>query len=87
MNQFRRELGLQPGPMTDRDWAVTESAVNPAARLEIDGRSVSASEIDTDPLVYAIGAQLSPDVVVTVVVSREDLPYLRIALTTRAIES
>jgi hypothetical protein len=87
MNQFRMELGLQSGPMTDRDWQVTEPAVNPTAKLEIDGRSVSASEIDTDPFVYAIGAQISPDVVVTVVVSRVDLPYVRIALTTRAHES
>ncbi|GAA1800466.1 hypothetical protein GCM10009749_05410 [Agromyces neolithicus] len=87
MNRFGEELRLPPGPLTDRAWEVTESAVDPTAELEIDGRSVSASEIDTDPLVYAIGAHLSPDVVVTVVVSREDLPYLRIALTTRARES
>ncbi len=84
MNRFRAELRLQPGPLTDRDWEVTKSAVNPAAKLEIDGRTVSASEIDTDPFVYAVGARLNPHLVVTVVVSREDLPYVRIALTTRA---
>lgn len=87
MNRFHGELGLPPGPLTDRAWEVTESDVDPAAQLEVDGRVVSASEIHSDPFVYAVGAQLRPDVVVTVVVSRDDLPYVRIALTTRASES
>lgn len=82
-NRFRTELALPPGPFTDYSWQVRSSAVNAAATLWIDGTGVPAAEIDTDPLVYAIGAQLSPDVVVTVVLPREDLPYLRVALATR----
>jgi hypothetical protein len=85
MNHFRTELGLAPGPLTDRAWQASESAVNSAATLEVDGVEVPASEIDTDPFVYAIGAQVSPAVVATVVVSREYLPFLRIAIATRAL--
>jgi hypothetical protein len=83
MNRFPDELGLHPGSLADRTWQVPASAVNPEATLEIDEREVSASEIDADPLVYAVGAQLSPAVVVTVVLPRVDLPYIFLALQTR----
>jgi hypothetical protein len=83
MNQFRDELGLAPGPTGDGPWKVGPSSVNTAAVLELDGADVPAFEIDTDPFVYAIGAQTRPDVVTTVVIAREHLPYLRLALHTR----
>ncbi|MFE5409316.1 hypothetical protein [Microbacterium sp. NPDC056569] len=83
MNEFREELGLPPGPTDDGPWQVGPSSVNAAATLEIDGHAVPAAEIDTDPFVYAIGAQLDHDVVTTVVVPREHVPLLRIALRTR----
>ncbi|NLP85878.1 hypothetical protein HF576_18770 [Microbacterium sp. CFH 90308] len=82
-NQFREELGLAPGPTEDGAWMVRLSSVNTAARLEIDGVDVPAVEIDTDPFVYAVGAQLRPDVVTTVVIARDHLPYVRLALHTR----
>ncbi|GAB6858405.1 hypothetical protein [Microbacterium xylanilyticum] len=85
MNRFRTELGMPTGPpsgppSTDEPWRVRPSAVNPHARIEVDGEFVDAAEIDTDPLVYAIGVQLSPEVVATVVIPRADLPFVRIAL-------
>lgn len=83
MNQFREVLGLPSGPTTDGPWQVREASVNAAATLEIDGNVVPAFEIDTDPFVYAIGAQLRPDVVTTVVISREHLPYVHVALSTQ----
>lgn len=83
MNQFRNELGLPPGPTTTTDWRVTAANVNPEATLLIDGTPRSAVEIDTDPFVYAIGARLHDDVVTTVVLSREYLPLVDLALTTR----
>ncbi len=83
-NQFREQLGLPPGPHTDTAWQISESAVNSAVRLDVDGAEVAASEIDTDPFVYAIGARLAPDVVTTVVIARDHLPYVRIALSMRA---
>jgi hypothetical protein len=85
MNQFRDELGIEPGDaMFDAPWRVKESAVNAAVSLEIDGIPVPGLEIDTDPFVYAIGAQLTPDVVTTVVIAREHLPYVHVAVCARA---
>lgn len=82
MNQFREELALPPGPTFGGPWQVGRSSVNTAATLEIDGLEVAAFEIDTDPFVYAIGAQLRDDLVTTVVIAREHLPYVRVALQT-----
>ncbi|WP_375385696.1 hypothetical protein [uncultured Microbacterium sp.] len=82
-NQFREELGLPRGPHSDLAWQISPSAVNSAVTLEVDGAEVAASEIDTDPFVYAIGARLAPDVVTTVVIARDHLPYVRIALAVR----
>jgi hypothetical protein len=83
-NQFRAQLGLEAGPVhDDGDWEIRESAVNPSATLEIDGVPLPAWEIDTDPFVYAIGAQVSADVVTTVVIARDHLALVRVSLTTR----
>ena len=83
-NKFRAQLGLGPGPVhDDGDWEIKKSAVNPSATLEIDGVPVPACEIDTDPFVYAIGAQVSAHVVATVVIAREHLPLVRVSLTIR----
>lgn len=89
MNRSRPELAIPDGPPTgpppyDGPWRPRLSAVNPAARIEIDGTTVDAVEIDTDPFVYGIGAQISPEIVVTVVIPRAELPFVRIALATRA---
>ena len=83
MNHFREELGLSPGPTGDGSWRVSPSSVNAAATLEVDGEEIPAVEIDTDPFVYAVGVQLQPDLVTTVVLARENLPYVRLALHTR----
>lgn len=88
MNGFREELGLPSGPPPPGydpfggDWRATPSAVNPVVTLVVDGAELTASEIDTDPFVYAIGARLAPDRIATVVVPRRDLPYVRLALAT-----
>lgn len=89
MNHYREELGLPLGPPPPGhdpftgDWRATATAVNTRAALEVDGAEREASEIDTDPFVYGIGVRLAPDRVATVVVPREHLPYLRVALATR----
>jgi hypothetical protein len=84
MNRFREELGLEPGPTgADGAWRVTERNVNPAAQLDVDGERMPASEIDTDPFVYAIGVRLDPTTVATVVVPRDELPFVDLALATR----
>ena len=88
MNRFRAELGIPDGPPSGppggEPWHARLSAVNPMAHLEVDGHEVDAVEIDTDPFVYGIGAQLAAEIVVTVVIPRADLPLIRLALATRA---
>jgi len=59
----------------------------PPPRSRSNGDEVPAFEIDTDPFVYALGAQLRSDVVGTVVIAREHLPYVRPALHTRTPET
>lgn len=86
MNRFREELGLPHGPTGhtgDRAWRATETSVNPAASVLVDGVETQASEIDTDPFVYAVGVRLTPDIVATAVIPREFLPLVRVELATR----
>lgn len=84
-NQFREELGLPDGPVEDRAWAIRPAAVNATeVWIDLDGRRVPASEIDTDPFVYAIGAAVDACTVVTVVIAREHLPFVRLALVTQS---
>jgi len=83
VNRFRKELGLGD-VCTDRFAArLTERAVNPRATVTVDGIEMPAYEIDTDPFVYAIGAELEVGTVVTAVVPRDDLEYVQIGIARR----
>ncbi|MFB8388375.1 hypothetical protein ACFC3F_14650 [Microbacterium sp. NPDC055910] len=83
MNQFREEhaVGLH-------DWGspalTSERVIRRGVDVVIDGEIVVGAEIDTDPFVYAIGAELANGGVFTAVIPREDLPYLDLAFATRA---
>ena len=84
MNRFRKELGL--GDIAADRFAarLTERAVNSLATVTVDGFEMPAFEIDTDPFVYAIGAELNAGSVVTAVVPRDDVEYVQIAFAHRA---
>lgn len=87
MNGFREQLGLpRGGPTADESWRVRPSAVQQDVELEVDGVLLPASRIDTDPFVCAIGARVRDDVVVTVVVPRDVIPLVRLAVRTRPAE-
>lgn len=83
MNGFRNELGLGETDVDRFVSPLTEKAINQEAVLTIDGAEVPALEIDTDPFLYAIGAELSTDTVLTAVVPRAELPYIRLEFTQR----
>ncbi|WP_431277854.1 hypothetical protein [Leifsonia poae] len=84
MNRFRKELGLGD-IVADRFAArVTERAVNSLTTVTVDGIEIPAFEIDTDPFVYAIGAEINAGYVVTAVVPRADLEYVQIGFARRA---
>jgi len=85
-NAFRRQLGLPAGPTDDQGWRVRPAAVDATATLRVDGNDLPAAQIDTDPFVYAVGATLADDLVVTVVVPRDRLGDLSLDLERVALD-
>ncbi|NUU05143.1 hypothetical protein HNO83_02125 [Leifsonia sp. C5G2] len=76
MNWFREQLGLGNMGVDRFVSPLTEKGINREAIVTVDGVEVPALEIDTDPLVYAIGVELSSDTVLTAVVPRDELGYI-----------
>ncbi|MHA7985121.1 hypothetical protein ACX9R5_04870 [Rathayibacter sp. CAU 1779] len=83
MNRFRKELGLGDMGVDRFVSPLTEKVINREAVVTVDGVEVPALEIDTDPFVYAIGAALSSDTVLTAVVPRDELAYICLEFTQR----
>ncbi|PQZ50949.1 MULTISPECIES: hypothetical protein [unclassified Microbacterium] len=81
-NQFREELCLSPDPRFDADeaWEATTTAVSHAS-LDVDGEDHPALQIDTDPFVYSIGFRVDEQVVCTMVIPRDALPVVDLAVT------
>jgi len=82
MNQFREELGLEIG-----DWhspaLASERVIRRGVEVSIDDGPVPGVEIDTDPFAYAVGARLPSGGILTAVVPRDHLPYVRMAFRQR----
>lgn len=85
MNQFREELGLG---VDMHDWSApglpSTRVVRHGVDVVIDGLPVRGAEIDTDPFVYAVGARTPHGGVMTAVIPREHLPYVRLQFGERA---
>jgi len=79
-NAFRdqRVVGGIPGEL---DSPVTERHIQPVT-IPVDGVDVPAMQIDSDPNVYAVGADLG-DRILTAVVSRDHLSSVTMAFVTR----
>ncbi|MCR2827207.1 hypothetical protein [Microbacterium sp. zg.Y909] len=82
---FRPERGLDgrvgslpPAP------DITTAAVQHDAILRIDGIDRPAVLIDTDPHVFAVGTELDGSALVTVVLTRDELPFIQVELITHA---
>lgn len=80
-NRFRDQLGLPSGPGAFENGRVKESAVAQSA-LAVDGEERPGLHVDTDPFVYAVGFRVDEHVVCTVVLPRDSLPFLDLALVT-----
>lgn len=78
-NSFREELGLPDGPGDDGGWMVKPSAVRDAV-VAVEGQDRAGVQIDTDPFVHGLGFRVDDNVVCTVVVSRDSLPLIDLAL-------
>lgn len=82
MNLFREELGLGIGEW-ESDAFPTSRVIRHGARVTIDDAEVIGAEIDTDPFVYAVGADLPSGGTLTAVVPREHLPYIDLRFSRR----
>jgi hypothetical protein len=83
MNQFRKELGLSANPWDRPAPAVTARMVNGRVSALVNGITVPGVEVDTDPFVYGIGAELAGGGVVTAVLPRAELEHLQIEFSRR----
>jgi hypothetical protein len=82
-NRFRDELGLSDEGADRFAAPLAERTVNTRTTVTVDGIETHALEIDTDPFVYAIGVQLTASTVLTAVVPRDDLGYVRLEFARR----
>lgn len=82
-NSFRAQRGLE-GKLGSLPTApdVTTTSVQHDVTLRINGVDRPAVQIDADPHVYAIGAVIDDSTLVTVVISRDELPYVNLELAT-----
>jgi hypothetical protein len=83
MNQYRRELGLSQDPRNQTAPPVTDRMVNALVSVVVNGVEIRAAEIDTDPFVYGIGADLGGGAVVTAVLPRAELKHIQVQFMTR----
>jgi hypothetical protein len=65
------------------DGVLPEDAPDREVTVWIDGLEVQGVAIDTDPLAYGIGASLGQGGVLTAVLPRDALDYLRIEFAKR----
>lgn len=84
MNQYRHELWPKDKPWDQHAPVVTARMVNDQAWTVINGVDVPAAEVDTDPFVYGIGAQLPGGSVVTAVLPRAELKRIQIQFLNRS---
>jgi hypothetical protein len=84
MNQYRQELGLGSNPWDQLAPTVTDLMVNDKVTVLVNGLEVPGAEVDTDPFVYGIGAELAGGGIVTAVLPRAELNRIQIQFATRS---
>ena len=82
MNHFREAAGIE-GHNWDSPALPRESGVRQGVVVRIDDTEVNGAELDTDPFVYAVGAELSNGSILTAVLPRDELSYVELAFTAR----
>ena len=81
-NAYRDERvrGSFPGELVD---PAAEGQIQHGIQISVDGAEVAGMRLDTDPHVLGLAADLG-DRILTAVVPREHLPYVRLEFMTRA---
>jgi hypothetical protein len=82
-NQYRQESGPGDGPWAQPAPAVSDRTVNDQASVLVNGVEVRAAEVDTDPFVFGIGAEITGGGVVTAVLPRAELQRIQVQFTDR----
>lgn len=83
MNQYRQEPGLTNSAWDPSVPTVSERMVNGQVSVLVKGVPVPGAEVDTDPFVYGVGAELPGGGVMTAVLPRAELEHIQIQFTTR----
>ncbi|PJJ43366.1 hypothetical protein ATK23_0549 [Glutamicibacter mysorens] len=83
INQFRKELGLPEESSVIPPLILTEKTVNGQAEVQIEDSRTAGAEIDTDPYIYAIGAELPSGALMTAVLPRMYLDQLELRFAAR----
>ncbi|SDL89894.1 hypothetical protein SAMN04487913_11722 [Arthrobacter sp. ok362] len=83
LNQYRHELGLSGNPWDQPATTVTDVMVNGQVTVLVNGVEVPGAEVNTDPFVYGIGAELAGGGVVAAVLPRAELKRVQVQFTTR----
>ncbi len=83
MNRYREASGHRGKPWETPRPRVDERSVHHAIAMRIDGREIPGAEIDTDPFVYGVGAELGRGVFITAVIPRAHLEHIHIEFSKR----
>lgn len=82
LNRYRREPG---GSVWDGHAPATRNRpAHSEVPVRVDGVEVPGVEMDTNPFVYGVGASLEQGGIVTAVLPRDDLKYVRIEFAKRS---
>jgi len=83
-NQYLREIGLTGNPWDQHAPTVSERTVNDHISVLVNGVPVPGVEVNTDPFVYGVGAELPGGGVMTAVLPQTELLHIQIQFTTRS---
>ena len=83
MNLYQQEPGLSSSNWDSPAPTVTDRMVNDRVSVLVNGIQVPGVEVDADPFVYGIGAELPGGGVMTAVLPRAELKHIQIQFTTR----
>lgn len=86
INQFGGSYPSSPLDKPDGHPLVDERSIESGLAIVIDGAEADGVRIDTDPDVIGVGANLSGGGMLTAVVPRDELPFIRLEFAPRPLD-
>jgi hypothetical protein len=84
INRYRRERRLGGNIWDGHALDIRKRLANREVAVRVDGVEVQGVEMDTNPFVYGVGASLEQGGVLTAVLPRDDLKYIRLEFAKRS---